>query len=148
MNKIELTERSVYLFQQALLEAGMTYDFDHENVEKSKFYRNYIPDSEIISDNPTWLVYAHSDQINHYADNKVCYSENYFESKVMSRNDYADSNFQDLKSRIENALEKNGFRVTWDHSDGIDTGLAVDTPIYYTEMSANITLDSEGNVIN
>lgn len=146
MNKIELTERSVYLFQKALLDAGMAYDFDTES-EKPKFYRNYIPDSEISSDNPLWLVFTHADQINTYAGKDVAYSENFLEAKVMSRNDYGDSNFQDLKSKIEDVLESSGFVVSWNRADGIDTGLAIDTPIYYTELSVFITLDSDGNII-
>lgn len=134
MTNIEKIEQVTLDFIIALDNAGMQDSTGEEN--KPKYYRSYVPSTELQNSNPLFLVYGYQDEINISADDNAKYlSTIYIRGRLMnSSNDGQESvRFQQLKKKVEEELIKNDFIINWG-ADSIDTSLATDAPIYYNSF--------------
>lgn len=130
MTDTESIEKVVLDFITSCDRAGFQSDVGTDNA-KPKYYRSYIPITELQSNVPIFLLYYYLDQINICGDNKKMIRTIYLTGRLMnsSQDGFASSDFQIYKKKFEEEIEKSGFTINW-QADYVDTTLAQDSPIY------------------
>lgn len=130
MTDTEAIEQVVLDFTNSCDSAGFQNDVGTET-GKPKYYRSYIPTSELQNDVPIFLLYLYQDQTKVYGDNVAKVRTIYIAGRLMnsSQDGFASSDFQTYKKKFEEEIKKSGFEINW-QSDYVDTTLAADSPIY------------------